>query len=101
MSTALTPNRFVAALWLGALLMLAALALPAAAAPDFPALTGRVVDNAELLSPAQEQALIERLAAERGQCFPEDQAPLGQRRQHRQGRRGATRWRRQRRESQR
>lgn len=34
------------------------------AAPDFPALTGRVVDNADLLSPAQEQALFVKLAAE-------------------------------------
>ena len=36
MSTALIPNRFGAALRLGALLMLAALALPVSAAPDFP-----------------------------------------------------------------
>jgi uncharacterized protein len=67
MSTALTPNRLGAALRFGALLMLAALALPVSAAPDFPELTGRVVDNAELLSPAQEQALTERLAAEEQQ----------------------------------
>ncbi|MBL4713384.1 MAG: hypothetical protein ACJATD_001553 [Alloalcanivorax sp.] len=67
MNTALTPNRLGVALRLGALLMLAALALPASADPDFPALTGRVVDNAELLSPAQEQALTERLAAEEQQ----------------------------------
>lgn len=67
MNTALTHNRIGAALRLGALLMLAALALPVSAAPDFPELTGRVVDNAGLLSPAQEQALTERLAAEEQQ----------------------------------
>ncbi|MCH2553032.1 TPM domain-containing protein [Alloalcanivorax venustensis] len=67
MNTALTPNRLGAALRLGALLMLAALALPVSAAPDFPELSGRVVDNAELLSPAQEQALTERLATEEQQ----------------------------------
>jgi uncharacterized protein len=39
------------------------LAPPAMAAPDFPALTGRVVDGANILSPATEQALGEKLAA--------------------------------------
>ncbi len=38
-------------------------ALPAWAAPDFPALTGRVVDNAHLLTAAQQQALDAKLAA--------------------------------------
>ena len=38
------------------------LALPAKAAPDFPALTGRVVDGANILSPATEQALDAKLA---------------------------------------
>lgn len=40
---------------------LALVALPARAAPTFPALTGRVVDNAGILSPATEQALTEKL----------------------------------------
>lgn len=39
------------------------LALPAAAQPRFPPLTGRVVDNAAILSPAEEQALEAKLAA--------------------------------------
>lgn len=39
------------------------LAPPAMAAPEFPALTGRVVDGANILSPATEQALTEKLAA--------------------------------------
>ncbi|ASK33183.1 TPM domain-containing protein [Alloalcanivorax mobilis] len=42
--------------------LLLAVALPALAAPQFPELTGRVVDNADLLNPAQEQALDTRLA---------------------------------------
>jgi len=67
MTAPATPNRLAAALRLGALLMLAALALPVSAAPEFPALSGRVVDNAELLTPAQEQAISERLAAEEQQ----------------------------------
>lgn len=37
--------------------------IPAAQGQTFPKLTGRVVDDAALLSPAQEQALTERLAA--------------------------------------
>ncbi len=65
MNTARTHNRIGAALRLGALLMLAALALPVSAAPDFPELTGRVVDNAGLLSPAQDPPLTERLAADK------------------------------------
>jgi uncharacterized protein len=44
-------------------LMLAFLALPAGAAPTFPALSGRVVDGANILSPATEQALTQKLAA--------------------------------------
>lgn len=44
--------------------MLAALvSSPALAAPDFPELTGRVVDNADLLSPAQEAELTSKLEA--------------------------------------
>jgi len=38
------------------------IALPAMAAPTFPALTGRVVDNANILSPAVEASLSEKLA---------------------------------------
>jgi uncharacterized protein len=47
-------------------LLFAALAWFASAAlaePQFPALTGRVVDQAEILSPAEEQALTQALAA--------------------------------------
>jgi len=47
----------------GALLALALLAAPALAAPKFPALTGRVVDHANMLSPAVEANLTGRLAA--------------------------------------
>ena len=46
------------------LILLALLAfVPAAQAQSFPKLTGRVVDDAALLSPAQEQALTGKLAA--------------------------------------
>jgi uncharacterized protein len=38
------------------------IALPAMAAPTFPPLTGRVVDNANILSPAVEASLTEKLA---------------------------------------
>ncbi|MDP1630655.1 MAG: TPM domain-containing protein [Caulobacter sp.] len=45
-------------------LTIALFALPAlAAAPKFPALTGRVVDDANILSPAVEASLTEKLAA--------------------------------------
>jgi uncharacterized protein len=44
-------------------LALAFFLLPATAAPTFPELTGRVVDNAELLSAADEQALTDELKA--------------------------------------
>lgn len=47
----------------GALLALALLAAPALAAPKFPVLTGRVVDGANMLSPAVETNLTGRLAA--------------------------------------
>ena len=47
----------------GALLALALLGAPAFAAPKFPALTGRVVDEANMLSPAVETNLTGRLAA--------------------------------------
>jgi uncharacterized protein len=47
----------------GALLALALLAAPAFAAPKFPALTGRVVDGANMLSPTVEANLTGRLAA--------------------------------------
>ncbi|MCC4307332.1 TPM domain-containing protein [Alcanivorax marinus] len=58
----MTLTRHGLAVLLGLLLTAAAWA-----APDFPALTGRVVDNANLLTPAQEQALTEKLAAEEQQ----------------------------------
>ena len=41
----------------------ALVASPAYAQPEFPALTGRVVDNADLLSPAQEAELTAKLEA--------------------------------------
>ncbi|MBB4005063.1 TPM domain-containing protein [Aurantimonas endophytica] len=47
---------------LATLALLALLALPAGA-QEFPALTGRVVDTADLLDPAAEATLTERLAA--------------------------------------
>ncbi|QQD20238.1 TPM domain-containing protein [Spongiibacter nanhainus] len=49
-------------MWWG-LLVATLLSLPAQAAPDFPKLTGRVVDNADLLSPNTERRIGERLAA--------------------------------------
>ncbi len=54
------------AVWASAALLalvLAATALPAWAAPTFPKLSGRVVDGANLLSPAIEQDLTTRLEA--------------------------------------
>ena len=45
-----------------AALMLAFVALPATAAPQFPSLTGRVMDGANILSPATEQALTQKQA---------------------------------------
>jgi uncharacterized protein len=48
---------------LAALVALLLLASPAAAAPTFPPLSGRVVDQANLLSPAQEAALTQKLEA--------------------------------------
>lgn len=50
--------------WLGLLIAFAVtlLALPAFADPTFPPLTGRVVDDANLLSPATETALTGKLA---------------------------------------
>jgi uncharacterized protein len=53
------PRRAVAV----AVLALVALAGAALAAPKFPPLTGRVVDNANLLSPQAEQKLTDELAA--------------------------------------
>ncbi|MES2035243.1 MAG: TPM domain-containing protein [Pseudomonadota bacterium] len=53
-------------MWLALLLALTTLliALPAlAATPTFPKLTGRVVDDANILSPATEQALTQKLTA--------------------------------------
>jgi uncharacterized protein len=52
-------------IWLALLLALTTLlvALPAFAAPTFPKLTGRVVDDANILSPATEQALTQKLEA--------------------------------------
>jgi uncharacterized protein len=46
-----------------AALALAFLALPAMAAPEFPALTGRVIDGANILSANTEQALTKKLAS--------------------------------------
>lgn len=51
------PGRIVLAL------ALALFALPALAAPTFPKLTGRVVDGANMLSPATEAALTQKLEA--------------------------------------
>lgn len=48
---------------LAALYLCLSLALPAFAAPKFPALTGRVVDEANILSPQVEQDLTEKLKA--------------------------------------
>jgi uncharacterized protein len=45
------------------LLLLILLCLPAIAAPSFPELSGRVVDQAQLLDPAQEQAIAQKLVA--------------------------------------
>ncbi len=42
---------------------MSSLALPATAAPEFPALAGRVVDGANILSAGTEQALTQKLAA--------------------------------------
>jgi uncharacterized protein len=50
--------RLFAALWLATLAV-----VTSAAAQTFPPLTGRVVDNANLLDPAQEEALEAKLAA--------------------------------------
>lgn len=51
-------------LWLPLVLLLLALAPQTQAQqPDFPPLTGRVVDRAELLDPAQEARISQRLAA--------------------------------------
>jgi uncharacterized protein len=48
---------------LGLVAALVLVAAPAFAAPKFPALTGRVVDGASILSPATEAALTDKLAA--------------------------------------
>jgi uncharacterized protein len=57
--------RILAPRWLAALAMLAGLlaGLPASAAPVFPALTGRVVDQANILPSATEAELTARLEA--------------------------------------
>ena len=47
--------------WLAALLL--AFSLTAQAAPDFPALTGRVVDNAQMIDPAVRTQLNQQLQA--------------------------------------
>lgn len=69
MSTQVLPRR-PTAVWgrtawaLALALAVLLLALPAfAAAPTFPKLTGRVVDDANILSPATEQALTQKLQA--------------------------------------
>ena len=56
----MTALRHACLLLIAALLL--ALCPDAALAQSFPALTGRVVDNADLLDPAQEQALTAKLA---------------------------------------
>jgi uncharacterized protein len=57
-----------AAPWLALLLLLAALAVPAVAAePAFPPLTGRVVDEAGILSPETEARLAAQLEAQEKQ----------------------------------
>jgi uncharacterized protein len=57
--------RMLAPCWLAALALLAGLlaGLPASAAPVFPALSGRVVDQANILPPATEADLTARLEA--------------------------------------
>lgn len=55
---------FVLGLWLGTALPLPAIAQNVA---DFPPLTGRVVDNAEILTPEQEAQLTSKLQALEGQ----------------------------------
>jgi uncharacterized protein len=63
MMGAVDKNRFgTAGLILCALIVLLALCPQAEAQPKFPALTGRVVDEAQLLSPAEEQELTQTLA---------------------------------------
>lgn len=54
-----SPRRLALLFWL---LAFAALAAQAASAPDFPKLTGRVVDDANMLSPATETRLSQMLA---------------------------------------
>lgn len=54
-----SPGRIIAGL-MG--LTIALVALPALAAPTFPKLSGRVVDEANILSPATEQDLTQKLA---------------------------------------
>ena len=49
--------------WLAAAFALLCLTAPAAAAPNFPALAGRVVDDANILSPQTKAALTDKLAA--------------------------------------
>jgi uncharacterized protein len=49
--------------FLAAILAFLCLATPALSAPKFPALTGRVVDGANILSPATRQSLDSKLAA--------------------------------------
>ncbi|ATQ41196.1 TPM domain-containing protein [Caulobacter mirabilis] len=53
------PRKLLGAL--ATICLVVAFALPAFAAPTFPKLTGRVVDDANILSPATEQALTEKL----------------------------------------
>lgn len=48
-------------MWGVAVLLALVLAFPAFAAPTFPKLTGRVVDNANILAPATEQQLTQKL----------------------------------------
>jgi len=50
-------------LWVWALALLASLATPALAQPQFPPLSGRVVDAANIIPPDQEAAIDQKLAA--------------------------------------
>lgn len=56
------PHRVVKSIWVAIVLSIMVPTLPAAA-QNFPALTGRVVDQANLLDPAQEAAITAKLEA--------------------------------------
>lgn len=56
------PHSVVAAIWAALILSITAISVPAAA-QNFPELSGRVVDQADLLDPAQEASLTAKLEA--------------------------------------